>query len=85
MGQNWRSEKENSVVQQTQNQPQTIAMTHRKNQKGSCHSFKVLEDLNEWKETENKLQQESQHIWEHLENLKARMDLWIVLEQGRLL
>lgn len=60
-------------------------MTYRKNQKRSCHSFKVLEDLNEWKETENKLQQESQHIWEHLENLKARMDLWIVLEQGRLL
>lgn len=60
VGQNWRSEKENSVmVQQTQNQPQTITMTYRKNQKGSCHSIQVLEDLYEWEKIENKLQQES--------------------------
>ena len=81
VGQNWRSEKENSVVPQTQNQPQTSAMTWREDQKGRCHSIKVLEDLYEWEKIENKLQPESQHMWEHLGNLKARMDL-ILLELG---
>lgn len=35
------------------------------------------------KKIENKLQKESQHMWEHLENLKARIDLPVLLEPGR--